>query len=181
MYNFHNKYDSKNKNNPSVVEKKNSENKKAVKDEVKIKDENVDKKDDVNNDDTTSKNNESKETKTNNSNKSNIQSNENKNNQKTTTSEITQPPVQQEEQKEESNNNVKANNPWDILGITEDQYYNKPLYSWERVDFSTYEECANYGESYKPYLNGEELYHCSTVSSASGKNLGWMFHTEKLN
>ena len=175
MYNFHNKYDSKNKNNPSIVEKKNSDNKKAVKDEVKIKDENVDKKDDVNNDDTTSKNNESKETK------SNIQSNENKNNQKTTTFEITQPPVQQEEQKEESNNNVKANNPWDILGITEDQYYNKPLYSWERVDFSTYEECANYGESYKPYLNGEELYHCSTVSSASGKNLGWMFHTEKLN
>lgn len=181
MYNFHNKYDSKNKNNPSIVEKKNSDNKKAVKDEVKIKDENVDKKDDVNNDDTTSKNNESKETKTNNSNKSNIQSNENKNNQKTTTFEITQPPVQQEEQKEESNNNVKANNPWDILGITEDQYYNKPLYSWERVDFSTYEECANYGESYKPYLNGEELYHCSTVSSASGKNLGWMFYTEKLN
>ena len=117
MYNFHNKYDSKNKNNPSIVEKKNSDNKKAVKDEVKIKDD----------------------------------------------------------------NNVKANNPWDILGITEDQYYNKPLYSWERVDFSTYEECANYGESYKPYLNGEELYHCSTVSSASGKNLGWMFHTEKLN
>lgn len=94
MYNFHNKYDSKNKNNPPIVEKKNSDNKKAVKDEVKIKDENVDKKDDMNNDDTTSKNNESKETKTNNSNKSNIQSNENKNNQKTTTSEITQPPVQ---------------------------------------------------------------------------------------
>lgn len=62
LYNFHNKYDSKNKNNPSIVEKKNSDNKKAVKDEVKIKDENVDKKDDVNNDDTTSKTNERRRT-----------------------------------------------------------------------------------------------------------------------
>ena len=181
MYNFHNKYDSKNKNNPSIVEKKNSENEEVIEDKVKIEEKTIDKKDVINNDDITSKNNEEKDTKSNNSNKSNVQSNESTNNQKTTNSEITQPPVQQEEKKEESNNNVKANNPWDILGITEDQYYNKPLYSWEHVDFSTYEECANYGESYKPYLNGEELYHCSTVSSASGKNLGWMFHTEKLN
>ncbi len=69
---------------------------------------------------------------------------------------------------------------WDILGMTEDQYYNKPMYSWERVDFNTYEECNAYGESYAPAENGEVLYNCREITSMSGKYLGIMFDTEKL-
>ena len=65
--------------------------------------------------------------------------------------------------------------------MSEYDYYNKPMYSWERVDFSSMNECISYGESYGPYLNGEVLYNCRYVTSASGNTLGVMFDTEKLN
>jgi len=80
--------------------------------------------------------------------------------------------------------------PWTNYGMTKDEYYNKPLYSWERVDYSidkygsessTRQACLNYGDNYEPYLNGEVSYSCSIVRSASGKYLGEMFSTEKLN
>lgn len=80
-------------------------------------------------------------------------------------------------------------NIWDKLGMTEYQYYNEPMYKWEKVDFSVEkygsenaarEACAKYGDQYEPYLNGEVLYNCSTVTTASGKYLGEWFHTEKL-
>lgn len=79
---------------------------------------------------------------------------------------------------------------WEQLGMTKDQYYNKPMYNWEHVDFSVEQfgdeskakqACLNYGDNYQPYLNGEVSYNCSTVTSASGKYLGEMFYTEKLS
>lgn len=71
--------------------------------------------------------------------------------------------------------------PWEAVGKTENQYYNEPMFSWERVDFGTMQECLSYGEKYELYLNGEVLYNCRDVLSASGKHLGIMFETEKLN
>lgn len=76
---------------------------------------------------------------------------------------------------------VEKINPWDTLGITEEQYYNKPMYSWERIDFTSMNECLTYGDNYQPYINGEVLYNCREVSSFSGNFLGVMFDTEKLN
>lgn len=76
---------------------------------------------------------------------------------------------------------VKEIGPWDAWGMTKDQYYNQPMHSWERVDFKTMNECLNYGDNYEPYLNGEVLYNCREVTSASGNFLGVMFDTEKLN
>ena len=76
---------------------------------------------------------------------------------------------------------VRNSGPWDAWGMTEDQYYNQPMHSWERVDFGSMNECLNYGDNYAPYLNGEVLYNCREVTSASGKFLGVMFDTEKLN
>lgn len=70
---------------------------------------------------------------------------------------------------------------WEALGMTKDQYYNQPMYNWEKVDFKTMNECLEYGNKYKPYLDGEVLYNCHDVLSASGKFLGVMFDTEKLN
>ncbi len=69
---------------------------------------------------------------------------------------------------------------WEELGISEDDYYNKPMFSWEKVDFNTMNECREYGINYEPYLNGEVLFSCSIVTSFSGKYLGIMFSTEKL-
>ena len=92
-----------------------------------------------------------------------------------------------EETKEETK---KETGPWEKYGMSEYDYYNKPLYSWERVDFAVEKygseakcrkACIEYGDNYEPYLNGEVAYHCSTVTSKSERYLGEYFSTEKLN
>lgn len=70
---------------------------------------------------------------------------------------------------------------WETFGMTKDQYFNQPMYSWERVDFQNMSECLTYGDNYEPYINGEVLYNCRDVLSMSGRYLGVMFDTEKLN
>lgn len=73
-----------------------------------------------------------------------------------------------------TNNDINA---WDELGITENEYYNSPAWSWARVDFAiekygSQEKCLNacieYGES-----TGMG-YSCSTINSYSGRYLGEM-------
>lgn len=68
-------------------------------------------------------------------------------------------------------------NAWDELGITEEEYYNSPAWSWAKVDFAiekygSQEKCLNacieYGES-----TGMG-YSCSTINSYSGRYLGEM-------
>ncbi len=95
-----------------------------------------------------------------------------------------------EENTSVNNEEPKKKTPWEALGVSEYHYYNEPMYSWERVDFpvSKYgseancrKACAEYGDNYEPYLNGEVLYSCSIVTSLSGKYLGEYFSTEKLN
>ena len=100
-------------------------------------------------------------------------------------------PIQQPQNNEPvQETQPSVSQPWDVYGKTEYQYYNEPLYNWERVDFSVsdygseqaaYNACTNYGDNYEPYKNGQVLYSCSRVVSASGRFLGIMFSTEKLN
>ena len=75
----------------------------------------------------------------------------------------------QEEQKEMT--------AWEELGMTEDEYYNKPAWSWARVDFpiekygseeACFNACIKYGEE------SEMGFSCSTINSASGRYLGEM-------
>ncbi len=87
----------------------------------------------------------------------------------------------QTEKKQEPIIEAKKEEIWDKLGMTKDEYYNKPMFKWERVDFKTMNECLSYGDNYEPYLNGEVLYNCRDVLSTSGNYLGVMFDTEKLN
>ncbi len=75
----------------------------------------------------------------------------------------------------------KKQEVWEALGMTKDQYYNQPMYSWEKVDFNSYEECEAFGDTYPPAVNGEISYVCRDVKSPSGKYLGTMFDSEKLN
>ena len=87
-------------------------------------------------------------------------------------------------------NNVPQNNnaetpkpvekkPWDDLGISEYDYYNKPAHSWAEVDFnvkdygtqeSTLKACQEYGNSYIDEHSG--CYWCNSVNSYSGAYLG---------
>ena len=118
---------------------------------------------------------------------------------KTSTQNVTKSKEENKTEVKENNNEEntsvnkeepKKQTPWEALGVSEYHYYNEPMYSWERVDFpvSKYgseancrKACAEYGDNYEPYLNGEVLYSCSIVTSLSGKYLGEYFSTEKLN
>ena len=61
--------------------------------------------------------------------------------------------------------------PWEELGLTEDQYKNQPMYSWEEVDFKTKEDCMNYGNEHAEYG-----FECSEVTSWT-RSLGWDYKT----
>lgn len=131
---------------------------------------------------TNKSNNSNTSTEKNNTN-NNVQSNTNQKNKNT---------VSNNQQSQEVSKPVEpVKKPiWEQLGMTENHYYNEPMYSWERVDFAsskygsetiTKKACLEYGDKYEPYLNGEVSFNCSTVTSTSGKYLGEMFYTEKIN
>ena len=78
---------------------------------------------------------------------------------------------------------VKEITAWEELGITEHDYYNKPMWSWARIDFSikeykTYEKtreaCITKGEEYFKQGLG---YSCTSINSYSGDYLGEMIKT----
>lgn len=91
-------------------------------------------------------------------------------------------PKQEEKQSSSEIPKVDTNtkndiNAWDELGVTENEYYNSPAWSWARVDFAiekygSQEKCLNacieYGES------TSMGYSCSTINSYSGRYLGEM-------
>ena len=69
--------------------------------------------------------------------------------------------------KQEEKPVVVQKQPWEELGLTEDQYKNQPMYSWEEVDFKTKDECMNYGNEHAEYG-----FECSEVTSWT-RSLGW--------
>lgn len=73
--------------------------------------------------------------------------------------------------KQEEKQVVVQKQPWEELGLTEDQYKNQPMYSWEEVDFKTKEECMNYGNEHAEYG-----FECSEVTSWT-RSLGWDYKT----
>lgn len=158
---------------PIVEEKEES----SSKEEQKESEKKEPPKSQTNSTDTSSKpNNSSSASKPNKNDSTSSNSNSNKNDSTNSNSKPTE--------------NKEVEKPiWEKLGMTEDQYYNQPMMKWQRVDFSinkykteakTMEACISYGDSYEPYKNGEVLYMCDKVFSASGKFLGVMFDTEKL-
>ena len=73
---------------------------------------------------------------------------------------------------------------WADLGISESDYYNKPMWSWATVDFSiteyiTYEQtrqaCINYGNALEDIVS----FSCYTINSYSGAYLGEMLKIVK--
>ena len=69
------------------------------------------------------------------------------------------------------------------MGITEDEYYNKPMWSWARIDYSI-NEYKTYEKTREACMKkGEELfqegygYSCTSINSYSGKYLGEMLKT----
>ena len=169
-----------NKNDSSVTTIKNSKTENKD-DQLNVSDNNIqEQEEDV-------KKEEVKEApkKENSDNTSNKTSEPKKENNVNNTKQESSVPVVQEQPKVQEQpaptQPARQSGPWEAWGMTEYEYYNEPMYSWERVDFKTMNECLNYGDNYEPYLNGEVLYNCREVTSASGNFLGVMFDTEKLN
>lgn len=88
----------------------------------------------------------------------------------------------------QNNNQVNEIKPWDDLGISEYDYYHKPAWKWQTVDFelngtnpinscSSESDCRNkciiYGNQYISEHPGG--YSCNTVNSYSGDYLGEYF------
>lgn len=153
-----------------------------------IKISNKDKKTDVINETNNNQNNETliEEVKEKDSNES-IESNNNstsKSEQKVEVKNETPKSETKQEEKQSSSEIPKVDtntkndiNAWDELGITENEYYNSPAWSWARVDFAiekygSQEKCLNACSEY-----GESTgmgYSCSTINSYSGRYLGEM-------
>ena len=78
----------------------------------------------------------------------------------------------------------KQQTDWEELGITEYDYYNKPMWSWARIDFkvsdyASEEETKNACRSYGHKLMEEQGlgFSCSSINSYSGNYLGEMLKT----
>lgn len=91
--------------------------------------------------------------------------------------------VHKEEEIVPKEEEVKPKTAWEELGISEYDYYHKPMWSWGRVDFSietykTYEKtreaCITKGEEYFEQGLG---YSCTSINSYSGDYLGEMIKT----
>ena len=92
-------------------------------------------------------------------------------------------PVEKTEEVKEEPKKEPTSNAWDELGISEYDYYNKPMWNWARIDFSikdykTYEKtreaCVSKGEE---YFNEGYGYSCTSINSYSGDYLGEMLKT----
>lgn len=103
---------------------------------------------------------------------------------------------EEKKSEENKNNNIKQNTTvvekpksedkktaWDELGISEYDYYHKPMWNWQRIDFSideykteqkTKEACISKGNEYFEQGIG---YSCSSVTSYAGTYLGEMLKT----
>lgn len=83
-----------------------------------------------------------------------------------------------------STSEVEKQYPWDDLGITEYEYYNKPMWIWARIDYSikeygtqelTQEACINEGNN---MLEDILSFSCTSINSYSGDYLGEMLRVK---
>lgn len=84
---------------------------------------------------------------------------------------------------EKSENVQTKENEWDKLGISEEDYYHKPMWSWARIDFSVEEYKTEEKTKEACVKKGQEVfeqgfgYSCTSINSYSGAYLGEMFKT----
>ncbi len=84
----------------------------------------------------------------------------------------------------DSTSQVEKQTPWDELGITEYDYYNKPMWSWARVDYSIKEYKTQELAQQKCIEDGNNMldeilsFSCTTINSYSGDYLGEMLRVK---
>ncbi len=115
-----------------------------------------------------------------NNNSSNIPSN---NEKKENTPVINEKPVVKETPKQE----VKETPIWETYGMSEYDYYNKPMWSWARVDFSV-NDYGNETAAHQACIDAGHLksenediisFSCVGINSTSGNYLGEMLKVKQ--
>ena len=85
----------------------------------------------------------------------------------------------QEPKKEVPKEQPKPETEWEKLGISEYDYYHKPMWSWARVDYSI-EDYKNFEQTHQACIdagnNMEDIisFSCTNINSYSGAYLGDM-------
>ena len=191
MYIFKNKDTSTNKNN-EVKETLKEENQNNSEINVDKNDEQSDEEIEESND----KENENVESNSNdvdNSIKENDSNNENSTPNKDNSNNNTNQSQNNNQSNSTSDDSPKEQTPWEKLGITEYEYYNTPVWSWQNVDFGVdlegdkycanetdcLSKCQKYGDEYLSQ-NNNGGYNCDDVLSYSGRYLGVDFEFFEL-
>lgn len=69
----------------------------------------------------------------------------------------------------------EKNNPWDLIGITENQYYHSPQFDWQKVTHKDLNSCQIEGNAkIDDESNSFTQFWCYEVISYSGNKLGYM-------
>ena len=146
-----------------------------------IKDNNNDNKNITNNDVNTNKSNMESNSASNSNVINNKQENKNVTQVKEEKHEPENKPVVQEPTPEPPK---KEQTPWESLGISEYDYYNKPMWSWARIDYSvkvygtleqTHQACIDDGNKLDDIIS----FSCDNINSYSGDYLGDMLRVKK--
>lgn len=92
--------------------------------------------------------------------------------------------VETNDKKEEANNST-GNKVWEQLGVSEYDYYNKPIWTWATKTHNTLDSCVADGEKAKQEELDKNsgravLYTCHHLYSHSGNYVGEMIEIEYL-
>ena len=194
IYIFKNKDTSTNKNNEvketlkeenqnnseTDVDKNEEQNEEEIEESTDEEDGNVESNSNDVDNSIKENNSNNEESNTNNDNSSNNNTNQSQNNNNNLNN--TTP-----------NDTPKEQTAWEKLGITEYEYYNTPVWSWQNVDFGVdlkgdkycanetdcLSKCQKYGDDYLSQ-NHNGGYRCDDVLSYSGRYLGIDFEFFEL-
>lgn len=179
---------------------KNNEVKETLKEENQNNSEiDVDKNDEQNDEEIEESNDKENENVESNSNDvdNSIKENDSNNENSTPNKDNSNNNTNQSQNNNQSNNtsddSPKEQTPWEKLGITEYEYYNTPVWSWQNVDFGVdlegdkycanetdcLSKCQKYGDEYLSQ-NNNGGYNCDDVLSYSGRYLGVDFEFFEL-
>lgn len=170
-----NKDEKKSANDAEIIESKSDSKNMEVKEDEPITEDNKDNNDVTTNDNTndsrtSSSNMESNSVPSSNVVKENKTTNNNNEEPKQESTQVQQPTPQPEP--EQPTHEPTA---WESLGISEYDYYHKPMWSWARVDYPTHEACIEAGNQLDDIIS----FSCTNINSYSGAYLGDMLSVKK--
>lgn len=170
-----NKDEKKPVNDTEIIESKKDSKNMKVKEDEPITEDNKDNNDvttidNTNDSRTSSSNMESNSVPSSNVVKENKTTNNNKEEPKQESTQVQQPTTQPEPEQPK-----REPTAWESLGISEYDYYHKPMWSWARVDYPTHEACIEAGNQLDDIIS----FSCININSYSGAYLGDMLSVKK--